>query len=91
MENVQREQSHVHLNPSALMPPPSTPLFISPLLLLLFFPPLHELLRVMCEGSRSPSMTERQKNKNNPRRSNTTGGEETVEMTPTLTHLFPPL
>lgn len=63
MENVQREQSHVHLNPSALMPPPSTPLFISPLLLLLFFPPLHELLRVMCEGSRSPSMTERQKKK----------------------------
>lgn len=43
-----REESHVHLNPSVLIPPPSTPLCIFSLLLLLllllsfFSPPSHE-------------------------------------------------
>lgn len=39
-----REESHVHLDSSALIPPPSTPLFIFRPLLLFFFlsPPPHE-------------------------------------------------
>lgn len=56
------EQSHVHLNSSVPIPPPSAPVLIcSPASI--SFPPIHSYLRVMCEGSRTLSMTEWKKKK----------------------------